>query len=53
MPLFAFFYECPVKDVNVFSLKRLLFWFIFYGVSYFTFLPFADGVELINTSEIY
>lgn len=53
MPLFAFFYECPVKVVNVFSLKRVVCFFLFFfRVSYFTFPPpRLKGAVIINTSE--
>lgn len=39
MPLFAFFYECPVKVVNVFSLKRLLFILIYFLWSVILYIP--------------
>lgn len=52
MPLFAFFYECPVEVVNVFSLKRVVCFFFFFVLECHILHspPRLKGAVIINTS---
>lgn len=53
MPLFAFFYECPVKVVNVFSLKRVVCFLFCLECHILHSSPMTEGAVIINASELF